>query len=64
MRLSGDRDAARVDAGDEEYDLECTRREDGRHVYAHDDGVRLEISDERAYLRVPGAADSRDCKRS
>jgi hypothetical protein len=64
VRLSGDRDQARVAAGDELYDLERTGRDDGRRIYTNDDGVRLEISDEAAYLRVPGGEDFRDCERS
>jgi hypothetical protein len=64
VRLSGDRDEARVDAGDEEYELERTGRDDGRQVYSNDDGVRLEISNEEAYLRVPGGEDFQDCERS
>jgi hypothetical protein len=64
VRLSGDRDAARVDAGDEEYELERAGQDDGQRMHTNDDGVRLEISDERAYLRVPGEADFRNCERS
>lgn len=64
VRLSGDRDEARVDAGDERYELERTGREDGRRVYTNDDGVRLEISNEEAYLRIPGERDFQDCERS
>ena len=33
-------------------------------MYTNDDGVRLEISDEGTYLRVPGEADFRNCERS
>ncbi|HEX6114347.1 MAG TPA: hypothetical protein VFZ10_18770 [Geminicoccaceae bacterium] len=64
VRLSGDRDEARVSAGDEVYELERTGRDDGRQVYSNDDGVRLEISNEEAYLRVPGGEDFQDCQRS
>ena len=64
VRLSGDRDEARVAAGDELYDLEQTGRDDGSRIYTNDDGVRLEISDEEAYLRVPGGEDFQDCERS
>ena len=64
MRLSGDRDEAQVDAGDELYDLEQTGRDDDCRIYSNDDDVRLEISDEEGYLRVPGGADFQDCERS
>lgn len=64
LRLSGDRDEARVDTGDETYDLERTGREEDRRVYANDDGVRLEVSNEQAYLSIPGEPDFQDCERS
>lgn len=64
LRLSGDRDEARVDTGDETYELERTGREEDRRVYTNDDGVRLEVSDEEAYLRIPGEPDFQDCERS
>lgn len=64
VRLSGDRDEAQVAAGGEVYDLERTGRDDGRRSYANDDGVRLEISNEAAYLRIPGGEDFQDCRRS
>ena len=64
VRLSGDRDEARVAAGDELYELEHTGSDDGRRLYTNDDGVRLEISNEEAYLRVPGGEDFQDCQRS
>jgi hypothetical protein len=64
VRLSGDRDDAQVAAGGEQYELEHTGSDDGRRLYTNDDGVRLEISNEEAYLRVPGGDDYRDCERS
>lgn len=64
VRLSGDRDEARVDTGDETYELERTGRDDDRRVYTDDDGVRLEISNEEAYLRIPGESDYQDCERT
>ena len=64
LRLSEDRDRARVETGGESYDLDRTGREDGRRVYSNDDGVRLEVSNEEAYLRIPGEDDFRDCMRS
>ena len=64
VRLSGDRDEARVDTGDETYELERTGRDDGRRVYSNDDGVRLEISNEEADLRIPGESNFEDCERS
>jgi hypothetical protein len=63
VRLSGDRDGARVDTGRETYDLEQTGRDGDRRVYSNNDDVRLEISNEEAHLRIPGAADFRDCER-
>ena len=64
VRLSGDRDEARVDTGEETYDLEQTGRDGDVRVYGNDDDVRLEISNEEAYLRVPGGEDFQDCERS
>jgi hypothetical protein len=61
-RLSGDRDEARVDVGDEAYELELTDRDDGQRVYSNDDGVELTVGDEEAYLRIPGDSDFRDCE--
>ena len=63
VRLSGDRDEARVDTGEDTYDLEQTGRDGDFRVYGNDDDVRLEISDDEARLRIPGAADFRDCER-
>jgi hypothetical protein len=63
VRLSGDRDEARVDTGDETYNLEQTGRDGDRRVYSNNDDVRLEISNEEARLRIPGEADFRDCER-
>jgi hypothetical protein len=62
-RLSADRDEARVDTGEDTYDLEQTGRDGDFRVYGNDDDVRLEISNEEARLRIPGAADFRDCER-
>jgi hypothetical protein len=64
VRLSGDRDHARVAAGGEQYELEHTGSDDGRRLYTNDDDVRLEISNDDAYLRIPGGDDYRDCERS
>jgi hypothetical protein len=61
VRLSGDRDEARVDAGSREYELEEAGRENGRRVY-EDDDVRLTIGGDEAYLRIPGGDDYRDCE--
>jgi hypothetical protein len=63
VRLSGDRDEARVDTGEQTYDLEQTGRDGDFRVYGNDEDVRLEISNEEARLRIPGAADFRDCER-
>jgi hypothetical protein len=64
VRLSGDRDNARVAAGGEQYELEHAGSDDGRRLYTNDAGVRLEISNDEAYLRIPGGDDYRDCERS
>lgn len=61
-RLSGDRDDARVDVGDETYELELKDRENGDLVYSNDDGVELTVGDEEAYLRIPGESDFKDCE--
>lgn len=63
VRLSGDRDEARVDTGDETYRLERTDRDGDRRLYTNDDNIRLEISNEEAELRIPGEDDFRDCER-
>jgi hypothetical protein len=63
VRLSGDREEARVDTGEATYDLEQTGRDGDFRVYGNDEDVRLEISNEEAGLRIPGAADFRDCER-
>jgi hypothetical protein len=63
-RLSGDREQARVDVGDESYRLDLTDREDGDRVYSNDDGVRLTVGDDEAYLRIPGGQDFQDCETS
>jgi hypothetical protein len=65
VRLSGDREDARVEVGDRNYRLEEAGREDGRRVYRDDDSeVRLTLGDDDAYLRIPGAEDYRDCERT
>jgi hypothetical protein len=63
VRVSGDRDGARADPGEDTYDLDQTGRDGDVRVYANNDDVRLEISNEEARLRIPGAADFRDCER-
>jgi hypothetical protein len=65
VRLSGDREQARVEVDDRNYRLEEAGREDGRRVYRDDDSeVRLTVGDGDAYLRIPGADDYRDCERT
>jgi len=64
LRLSDDRDEARVDTGDETYELERTGREEDRRVYTDDDGVRLEVSNREADLSIPGEPDFEDCERA
>jgi hypothetical protein len=61
-RLSGDREEARVDIGDESYRLELTDRENGDRVYSNEDGVRLTVGDDEGYLRIPGGEDYQDCE--
>ena len=63
-RLSGDRDEARVDIGDETYDLDLTDRDDDERVYSNDDGVQLTVGEDEAYLRIPGGSDFQDCERT
>jgi hypothetical protein len=63
-RLSGDREEARVDVGDETYELELTDRDDGQRVYSNEDGVELTVGEGEAYLRVPGGSDFQDCERT
>jgi hypothetical protein len=65
VRLSGDREQARVEVDDRNYRLEEAGRDDGRRVYRDDDsGVRLTVGEGDAHLRVPGADDYRDCERT
>jgi len=65
VRLSSDREEARVEADGRTYRLEEAGREDGQRVYRDDDNeVRLTMGDDEAYLRVPGGEDYRDCERS
>jgi hypothetical protein len=63
-RLSSDRDEARVDVGDETYELELTDRDDGERVYSNEDGVQLTVEEGEAYLRIPGESDFQDCERT
>jgi hypothetical protein len=62
-RLSGNREEARVDVGDETHELELADREDGDRVYTNEDGVRLTVGDREAYLRIPGGQDFQNCER-
>jgi hypothetical protein len=63
VRFTSDRDEARVDVGEDEYDLNLTDRDDGRRVYSNDDDVRLTVGDGEEYLRIPGGEDYRNCDR-
>ena len=63
-RLSGDREEARVDVGDETYQLDLTDRENGDRVYRNEDGVELTVGDDQAYLRVPGGSDFQNCEQT
>lgn len=64
-RFSSDRDQARVDVGDETYDLDYTGRDGGMRVYSDkDDKIRLTVGSDQAYLRIPGGSDYKDCERT
>jgi hypothetical protein len=63
-RLSGDREEARVDVGDERYNLDLADRDDDERTYTNNNGVRLTISNDEAYLRIPGESDFQDCDRA
>ena len=63
-RLSGDRDEARVDVGDETYELDLSDRDNGNRVYTNDEGVELTVGSDEAYLRVPGESDFQNCERT
>jgi hypothetical protein len=63
VRLTGDRDEARVDVGQETYELNLADRDEGRRVYSNEDDVRLTIGDNEANLRIPGGEDYRNCER-
>ena len=63
-RLSRDREEARVDVGDDTYDLDLTDRDDDQRVYSNDDGVRLTLGDDETYLRIPDGSDFQDCERT
>ena len=52
-RLSGDRDEARVDVGEDTYELNLTDRDEGRRVYSNEDDVRLTIGDNEANSAHP-----------
>jgi Membrane-bound lysozyme-inhibitor of c-type lysozyme len=65
VRLTSDREEARVEVGDENYRLEEAGRDDGARVYRDEDSdVRLTMGDDDAYLRIPGAEDYRDCEKT
>lgn len=64
-KLSSDREQAEVDTGDKSYDLEYSGRNNGMRVYSDkDDKVRLSVSSDQAYLRIPGGTDYKDCVRT
>jgi hypothetical protein len=65
VRLSSDRQEARVEVDDQTYRLEEAGRDNGQRVYSDDDDdVRLTVGDDEAYLRIPGEADYQDCERT
>jgi hypothetical protein len=61
--LSGTREDAQVLVSDKTYELHLSGREDGDRVYTNEDGVRLTVGDEDAYLRIPGEPDFQNCER-
>ncbi len=63
-RLSGNREEARVDVGDETYELDLRDRQDGDRVYSNEDGVEFTVGDDQAYLRIPGGSDFQNCERT
>ena len=63
-RFSGDRDEVRINTGGSNYDLDYDERDGGMRIYTNDDGVELRVSDEEAYLRIPGESDFEDCEMS
>ena len=63
VRFSGDRDQVVVDTGDRNYELEYAGRDDGSRVYGDEDDVYLVVSNDEAYLRIPGRSDFQDCER-
>jgi hypothetical protein len=64
VRLSSDREEARVEVKDQAFLLEETGRDNGQRVYSDHNDVRLTVSDDEAYLRIPGEADYQDCERT
>jgi len=65
VRLSSDREEARVEADGRTYRLEEAGSDDGQRVYRDDDNeVRLTMGDDEAYLRISGGDDYRDCEGS
>jgi hypothetical protein len=65
VRLSDDREEARVEAGGQDYELEEAGEDDGRRVYTDDDDdVRLTLGDEDAHLRIADEDDYQDCEES
>jgi hypothetical protein len=64
-RFSSDREQARVDTGNNSYDLQYSGRDNGMRVYSdNDEKVRLSVSSNRAYLRIPDGTDFKDCERT
>jgi hypothetical protein len=65
VRLSDDREEARVEAGGRDYDLDEAGEDDGRRVYTEDDDdVRLTLGEDDAYLRIEDGDDYQDCEES
>ena len=64
-RFSSDREQAQVDTGNKSYDLKYSGRDDGMRVYSDsNDKVRLSVSSNRAYLRIPDGTDYKACERT
>jgi hypothetical protein len=64
VRISGDREEARVETRGRDYRLEEEGRDDGRRVYTNEDDVRLTIGEGEADLRIPEGADYQNCERT
>jgi hypothetical protein len=64
VRISGDREVARVETRGRDYRLEEDGQDNGRRVYSNDEDVRLTIGDGEPNLRIPEGSDYQDCERT